>query len=69
MENYGVNKAGYEAVAGLGSEMEDLKGDSQKTTTPKYVALLQEVANLQRTEITVDLDDLIDVHTLPGAYS
>jgi hypothetical protein len=32
---------------------------------PKYLEMLQEVANLQRTAITIELDDLIEVDLCP----
>lgn len=31
---------------------------------PKYIAMLQQVANLQRTQVTIDLDDMIAVRDL-----
>ena len=54
VENFGGPKEGFQAEE-LG---EDLK-HAYKLTMSKYMAMLQEVANLQRTELTIALDDLI----------
>lgn len=42
-------------MAALGSE------EQPKASIGKYLKMLQEVANLQRTAITIELDDLIEV--------
>lgn len=54
VENFGGPKEGFQAEE-LG---EDLKHEYMMTVS-KYMAMLQEVANLQRTELTIALDDLI----------
>lgn len=60
MEGYGGGngKPGYEA------ELAASEGDAPIKVIPhlaKYMAMLQEVANLQRTQVTIELDDLLVV--------
>ena len=45
-------------MGALGSE------EQPKVPMGKYFTMLQEIANLQRTAITIELDDLIEVNIL-----
>lgn len=64
VEHFGGPKEGFEAggapleEGSLGELGEDPRSNYK---LPKYMAMLQEVANLQRTELTIELDDLLTV--------
>ena len=63
MEGFGGPKEGYEPAA-LTSD--DLEKPITRIPLSKYMTLLQEVANLQRTTITLELDDMITVNSKLG---
>lgn len=63
VEAFGGAKEGFEPGAAFDDADADGDGSVPKLAgpVPKYMAMLQEVANLQRTAITIDLDDMIEV--------